>query len=130
VGGVRNAEIGGHVFEERRVAAWIGASLVIKGDLTSSEDMTIAGEIEGDVSVKEHKLVVAAGGTIRGTIVARAVEIHGSVVGTIASDGTVEVGATGSVEGDIAAPRLALAEGATLHGRVAVTGTSAGPNRA
>lgn len=115
------------MFEERRVAAWIGASLVIKGDLTSSEDMTIAGEIEGDVAVKEHKLVVARGATIRGTIVARAVEVHGAVVGTITSDGKVEVAATGAVDGDIAAPRLVLAEGATLHGRVSVNGTSPRP---
>ena len=115
------------MFEERRVAAWIGASLVIKGDLTSSEDITIAGEVEGDVSVKEHKLVVARGATIRGNMVARAVEVHGAVVGTTTSDGKVEVGATGSVDGDIASPRLVLAEGATLHGRVSVTGTSPEP---
>ncbi len=112
------------MFEERRVAAWIGASLVIEGNLTSSEDTTIAGEVKGDVAVKEHKLVVARGATIRGSIVARTVEVHGAVVGTITSDGTVEVAATGSVHGDITSPRLALTEGATLDGRVSVAGTS------
>lgn len=112
------------MFEERRVAAWIGSSLVIKGDLTSSEDITVAGQVEGDVTVKEHKLVVARGATIRGGILARAVEVHGAVVGTITSDGKVEVAATGSVDGDIASPRLVLAEGATLDGRIAVGGVT------
>jgi cytoskeletal protein CcmA (bactofilin family) len=111
------------VFEERRVAAWIGASIVIEGDLTSSEDTTIAGEVKGDIAVKQHKLVIAPGATIRGSIVARTVEVQGTVVGTIASDGRVEVGSTGSVEGDITAPRLVLAEGATLHGQVSVSGS-------
>ncbi|HSM35639.1 MAG TPA: polymer-forming cytoskeletal protein [Longimicrobiales bacterium] len=111
------------MFEERRVAAWIGASLVIEGDLTSSEDTTIAGEVKGDIAVKEHKLMIAPGATIRGTIVARTVEVQGTVVGTITSDGRVEIGATGSVEGDITAPRLVLAEGATLHGKVAIAGS-------
>ena len=110
------------MFEERRVAAWIGASIVIEGDLTSSEDTTIAGEVKGDITVKEHKLMIAPGATIRGSIVARTVEIQGKVVGTITSDGRVEIGATGSVEGDIESPRLVLAEGATLHGKVAVAG--------
>lgn len=110
------------MFEERRVAAWIGGSLVIKGDITSSEDMTIAGEVEGDVAVKEHKLVVARGATIRGSIVARVVEVHGAVVGTITSDGKVDIAATGSVEGDITSERLVLAQGATLDGRVSVGG--------
>ena len=104
--------------EERRVAAWIGASLVINGDLTSSEDMTIAGRVEGDVAVREHDLIIAPGASIRGNIVARSVAVHGEVRGTIAANRKVEVGATGSVEGDITAPRMAVAEGAVLHGRI------------
>ena len=40
----REERLGG---QERRVAAWIGASIVIEGNLTSSEDTTIAGRVEG-----------------------------------------------------------------------------------
>ncbi len=110
----------GRVSEERRVAAWIGASILIKGDVTSSENMTVAGRIEGDITVREHALVIAAGGTVRGNVVARAVVVHGEVLGTITADARVEVAATGSVQGDIRAPRMVLAEGATLHGRVGI----------
>lgn len=104
--------------EERRIAAWIGASVEIKGDLTSSEDLTIAGKVEGDVTVKAHAVTIASESRIRGNITARAVTVHGHVIGTIASDGTVVVGETGNVEGDITAPRMVVKEGAVLRGRV------------
>ncbi len=109
---------------ERRVAAWIGPSIVINGDVVSSENMTVAGRIAGNVTVKEHALVIAAGGTIRGNIVARAVVVHGEVLGSITAETRVEVAATGFVKGDITAPRMVLMEGATLHGKVGIT---AGP---
>lgn len=120
----RDELAGRHARDERRVAAWIGASIVIKGDLTSSEDMTIAGEVEGDVAVRQNTLVIAPQGRIRGNVVARAVAVHGEVLGSITAEQRVEVGESGSVEGDIATPRLAVAEGATLHGRVGSARTS------
>ena len=116
--------------EERRVAAWIGPSIVINGDVTSSENMTVAGRVEGDISVREHALVVAPGGTVRGNIVARDVVVQGEVLGKITAAGRVEVSATGYVHGEIVAPRMMLSEGATLHGRLGITTTPAGGVRA
>ena len=103
--------------EERRIAAWIGASLVIKGDLTSSEDMTVAGHVRGDVAVSDHSLTISPEGRITGNIVARSVTVHGQVTGTIAATQRVEVSTTGTVDGDITAPRMVVAEGAVLRGR-------------
>lgn len=107
--------------EERRVAAWIGASIVIKGDLISSENLTIAGQVEGDVTVKEHSLVIAPQGAVRGNIHAGAVVVQGKVIGNITSAGRVDVGETGTVDGEITAPRMAVSEGASLNGRVRVS---------
>jgi len=104
--------------EERRIAAWIGASVEIKGDLTSSEDLTIAGKVEGDVTVRAHAVTIASEARIRGNITARAVTVHGEVIGTITSEGNVVVGETGNIEGDIKAPRMVVMEGAAMHGRV------------
>lgn len=107
--------------EERRVAAWIGASIVIKGDLISSENLTIAGQVEGDVTVREHSLIVASDGAVRGNVVAGTVVVEGKVTGNITSVGRVEVGEAGTVEGEISAPRMAVSEGATLSGRLRVS---------
>lgn len=106
--------------EERRVAAWIGASIVIEGDLTSSEDLTIAGEVHGDVRVPKNTLVIAPQARIRGSIIAHHVAVQGTVRGSITADGAVEVTETGSVDGDIRSPRMTVAEGAALQGRLRI----------
>lgn len=110
--------------EERRVAAWIGSSVVIRGDLSSSEDMTIAGRIEGDIGVPKHAVLIAPSARVQGDIVARAVTIQGHVTGSITAEQRVEIGETGSVDGDVRAPRMVVVEGAVLHGRVAVAAPS------
>jgi cytoskeletal protein CcmA (bactofilin family) len=110
--------------EERRVAAWIGASIVVRGDVTSSEDMTIAGQVEGNVAAREHAVVIAPGARIHGDITARAVVVHGAVTGTITADHRAEVGETGTVDGDIVTPRMAVAEGAVLRGQIRVASPS------
>lgn len=105
---------------ERRVAAWIGASIVIKGDLISSEDTTVAGRVEGNVDVRNHTLVVAPGARIEGDVHAASVSLNGEVTGSVTAERNVEIGETGSVVGDIVSPRLSIAEGAALQGRLKV----------
>lgn len=119
----------GRLVEERRVAAWIGKSIVVEGDLTSSEDLTIAGRVEGDISVPEHILIVTPEARIRGDIEARFVAVHGRVTGTIRASEKVEIGETGEVEGDVVAPRMAIAEGAALRGEVGVAAPAAPATR-
>lgn len=106
--------------DERRVVAWVGRSMVIKGDLSSSEDLTIAGDVEGEISVREHSLIVGPHATLRANIVARAVTVHGKVTGTITASDRVVVGETGDIEGDITAPTMAVAEGGMLRGRIGI----------
>jgi len=116
--------------EERRMVAWVGKSVIFKGDLISSEDMTIDGRVEGTIEVRDHSLVIGPDADIRADIVARTVTIHGAVTGTITANDKVDIRDTGVVEGDILSPRLAMADGAVLRGRVeagrAATQTPAG----
>ena len=104
--------------EERRVVTWLGTSVVFKGDLSSSEDMTIDGRVEGTVKLGDHGLIIGPNAKIRADIVAKTVTVRGAVTGTITAGDKVVVSSTGSVEGDVISPRLALADGAVLRGRV------------
>jgi cytoskeletal protein CcmA (bactofilin family) len=104
--------------EEQRVVAWVGKSVVFKGDLSSSEDMTIDGRVEGTVKLRDHGLTIGPNAAIRADIVARTVIVRGAVTGTITAGDKVIVSETGSVEGDVISPCLALADGAVLRGRV------------
>src|SRR6266446_619414 len=112
------AAAGRLVDEERRVVAWIGKSVVFKGDLSSSEDMMIDGRLEGTVELRDYGLTIGPNAQIRADIVAKTIIVRGSVTGTITAGDKVVVSETGSVEGDIISPRLALADGAVLRGRV------------
>ena len=104
--------------EERRLVAWVGKSVMFRGDLISSEDMAIDGRVEGTIDVRGHTLTIGADADIRASIQAGTVLVLGSVTGSIKADHKVEIRPSGSVEGDILTPRLALADGAILRGRV------------
>jgi cytoskeletal protein CcmA (bactofilin family) len=103
--------------EERRIA-WVGKSVVFKGDLISFEDMTIDGRVEGTVELREHTLTIGPDAHIHADIVANIVTVFGAVTGTITAGKLVSICETGSVEGHITCPQLAMADGALLRGRV------------
>jgi len=105
-------------FDERRVAAWIGKAITLRGDVICSQDLTIDGTVEGTIEVGQHSLIVGVGAAIKADLVGRIVTIGGSITGNVTATEKVDLKATGSVEGDISAPRFAMAEGAVVRGRV------------
>ena len=104
--------------EERRPVAWVGKSVVFKGTLTSSEDMTIDGHVEGSIEVRDQGLTIGPDADIRADIVAKTLTIHGTVIGNIRAGAKVDIRATGRIEGDLTAPVVVIAEGAVVCGRV------------
>src|SRR5262245_17087533 len=99
---------------ERRAVAWVGKSVLFRGDLISLEDMTIDGRVEGTIELRDHNLTVGPDAHFQADIIAKTVTIHGKVTGTIVASETVSLSQTGSVEGDITSSRLAMADGAVL----------------
>jgi len=96
----------------------VGRSLRITGELTGHEDITVDGNVEGKVSLPDHTLTIGEPGHIQGEVHAKSVIVVGSVVGNIVADDRVEVAPTGSVQGDICAPKVMLAEGARFKGKI------------
>ena len=109
--------------------AGIGPSIHIKGDVTASEPLTIAGHVDGTIAVDGHALTIAAGGHVKATITAHTIVIGGHVDGRLNAGARIIVGATGTIEGDLSAPAVSFADGATVHGRIetAARRRSAGP---
>ena len=103
---------------ERRMVAWVGKSVVFRGDLTSLEDLMIDGRVEGTIELRDYTLTVGPDAHIEADITAKTVTILGSVNGTITASETVDIRETGSVEGNITSRRLVMADGAMLRGRV------------
>jgi cytoskeletal protein CcmA (bactofilin family) len=98
--------------------ALIGRSVVIKGELDGSEDLTIEGHVEGKIELRDHTLTVGANGRVKAQVFAKAVIIVGELVGNINATEKVDIRENGSVDGDIVAPRVAIAEGAHFRGSI------------
>jgi cytoskeletal protein CcmA (bactofilin family) len=96
----------------------IGKSVVIKGELNGSEDLTIEGHVEGRIELKDHALTIGSNGRIRATVCAKSVIVLGEVVGNVTGTEKVDIRDNGSVDGDIVSPRVAIAEGAHFRGSV------------
>jgi len=111
--------------DERRMSAWIGKSLVVQGKVISTEDLTIDGRVEGAIELGDHSLTIGVGAAVEADLIAQRIIICGAVTGNVLANETVDLRATGSVDGDISTPRFAMAEGATIKGRVDVSGKKA-----
>jgi cytoskeletal protein CcmA (bactofilin family) len=96
----------------------IGKSVVIKGELNGSEDLTIEGQVEGKIELRQNVLTIGANGRIKAAVFAKAVIILGEVTGNVTASEKVDIRDNGSVDGDIAAPRVAIAEGAHFRGSI------------
>jgi cytoskeletal protein CcmA (bactofilin family) len=96
----------------------IGKSVVIKGELNGSEDLTIEGQVEGTIQLRDHVLTIGGNGRIKAQVFAKAVIVLGEVTGNVTASEKVDIRDNGSVDGDIVAPRVAIAEGAHFRGSV------------
>ena len=107
----------------------IGKSVVIKGELSGSEDLTIEGHAEGRIELRDNVLTIGPNGKIRAEVFAKSVVVLGEVVGNVTASEKVDIRDNGSVDGDIISPRVAIAEGAHFRGSVDMqrAGTGAKP---
>ena len=103
----------------------IGKSVIIKGELNGSEDLTIEGQVEGKIELRQNVLTIGPNGKIKAQVFAKSVIILGEVTGNVTSTEKVDIRDNGSVDGDIAAPRVAIAEGAHFRGSIDMQRTGA-----
>jgi cytoskeletal protein CcmA (bactofilin family) len=101
-----------------RTGVDLGKSVVIKGELTGSEDLTLQGQMEGKISLLEHTLTIGAQADVKADIAAKAVVVVGKVTGRVSAKDRIDIRSTGAITGDVVSPRLVIAEGGTLRGKV------------
>src|SRR5712692_9927260 len=77
--------------DERRVVAGIGRSVIIKGHLSSAEDLTIDGRVEGTIELRDHDLTIGAETDVQADIFAKTVTVRGTVTGKITASDKVNV---------------------------------------
>ncbi len=95
----------------------IGSSIVIDGEISGDEDLVIQGTVKGKISLKES-LIVAGSGVVEADIDTQNVEVAGKVTGNISASDRVELKSDCRMVGDIKAPRILIADGASFKGNV------------
>ena len=108
----------------------IGKSVVIKGELNGSEDLTIEGQVEGKIELRQNVLTIGPNGKIKAQVFAKSVIILGEVTGNVTASEKVDIRDNGSVDGDITSPRVAIAEGAHFRGSIDMQRTGAKSEKA
>ena len=98
--------------------AHIGKSVLVKGELSGSEDLYLDGEVEGSILLKDHSLIVGPHGRVRANVQARDVVVHGKVDGNIRGTERVELKKSAVLVGDISTQRIIVEDGAFFKGAV------------
>ncbi len=98
--------------------AHIGKSVVIKGELSGSEDLYLDGEVEGSVELRNHSLTVGPNGRIKANVNAKEVVIHGKVDGNVRGNERVELKKSAVLNGDVVTQRIVIEDGAFFKGSI------------
>jgi cytoskeletal protein CcmA (bactofilin family) len=96
----------------------IGKSVIIKGELSGSEDLTIEGQVEGKIELRQNVLTIGPNAKIKAQVFAKAVVIQGEVHGNVSATEKIDIRDAGSVDGDLSSPRVAIADGAHFRGSI------------
>lgn len=111
------------------VAAHIGKSVLVKGELSGSEDLYLDGEVEGSIELRDHSLVIGPNGRIRANISAREVVVHGRVEGNVNASERAELKKSCVLIGDVSTQRIVIEDGAFFKGSVDLKKENKGDQR-
>jgi cytoskeletal protein CcmA (bactofilin family) len=98
--------------------ATIGKSLVIKGEVTGSESLYIAGRVEGSINLAGNRVTVGRNGVVSANINAREIVVLGKVRGNLTASDRVDIRSDGSLTGDVVAARISIEDGAFFKGGI------------
>ena len=109
---------------DRHATTLIGSGTFVRGRVTGTGDLEIAGRIEGEVTCSGDVLVDTSG-LVGASISARRIVVRGAVKGDLTAEDAVILEAGARVVGDLKAPRIAIAPGGLVRGHVQTGGAGA-----
>jgi cytoskeletal protein CcmA (bactofilin family) len=100
--------------------AHIGRSVVVKGELSGSEDLFIDGQVEGTIELRGNSLTIGPNGQVKANINAKDVTVQGKLEGNIQASQRAELKKTAVAVGDIVTQRVSIEDGAYFKGKVEI----------
>ena len=95
----------------------IGAGITIEGELTSDDEVEIAGTVRGKVTSKDA-VAIATGAVVDAEVTGSTVSVGGQLTGNVTAVDRVDLQAGGRLIGDVKTARLTIADGASFKGNV------------
>lgn len=111
-------ETSGLTDSARAEVAHIGKSVVVRGELSGSENLFVDGEVEGSIELREHHLTIGPHGRVRASVNAREVVVHGELKGNVHGTERVELKKSAQLTGDIVTQRVVIEDGAVFKGSI------------
>ncbi len=93
----------------------IGQDTVIKGEMTAETRARILGRFEGTITAK-GQVEVADKATCQANVVAKVVQIDGSMHGNVTASEKVQLNASADMRGDVQSSKLVVENGARVDG--------------
>lgn len=103
--------------EAEHTGSVFGASLRFKGELRAEEDFVLQGRIEGSIHHTQN-LTIGTDGVVKGDSRARVIVVEGTVEGDLYALESINIRPTAKVQGNLLAPRVAIADGASFNGKI------------
>jgi cytoskeletal protein CcmA (bactofilin family) len=102
----------------RTEIAHIGKSVIVRGELSGSEDLYLDGEVEGSIELRDHHLTIGPHSKVRAQVNARDIVVHGQLNGNVHGTERVELKKTAVLTGDIITLRIVIEDGAVFKGSI------------
>jgi cytoskeletal protein CcmA (bactofilin family) len=96
----------------------IGKSMTIVGEIRSSEDLYLDGDVQGSVLVVDHRLTIGPNGKIQSNIKAREVTVMGKVKGDVEAGQKVMIRKNGELIGNIKTTGITIDDEAYFKGSI------------
>jgi len=103
-----------------RTLACLGSTIVVKGEISSDEDLQVDGKVDGPISLRGHRLTVGRTAQLNSEITAAEVIVYGNASGNLYARDRVEIKKDGRVIGDIVTRRISIEDGAYFKGRIEI----------
>src|ERR1700687_1436797 len=107
-----------HFDSHRGGQAVLGKSVIVKGQIFSREDLTIDGEVEGNVELQEHRLTIGPNGKVSAMIKAREIVVLGTIHGNVEASDKIDIRKEARLVGDIKTSRIVIEDGAYFKGSI------------
>jgi cytoskeletal protein CcmA (bactofilin family) len=98
----------------------LGPTVALRGELTADEDLTIEGQFDGAIHLRDHCVTVGAEGQVKAEIQTSRVVVLGAVTGNITASERIEIRKTGRVMGDLVSPAISIEDGAYFKGSIEI----------